>query len=139
MALTPAQILKTESQVLECARRFLENHDYKLVQVINETGIDPYFNYVFKHEGDKELVFVNVTYQLMAEEFIDAKIDRSEWERRMTAWLVREIKDNPDNDYTGYSIRADIVCVNILSGSKALIRHHINALYEDANEGEDNE
>lgn len=117
-----------EKQVLGCAKRFMERHSCELVDAINESGIEPYFNYVFKCEDENTVIFINVSYLHHAEDFGDEEpLDRRDWERKMTSWFMHHSQDY-DGDLTDMNVRLDTVRINVISNDRALIQHHINAL-----------
>ena len=97
----------------KAATRYLQRCDYELIDEVD--------NYIVAKEGNS-LIFCEVLEKLYPN-FDDVKIpDRSQAERHMIRWL-----SNHDG-YTGLNVRIDQIAFACVEPSRALLRHHINAI-----------
>lgn len=99
---------------------FLERHEMEILETGWAHGKDK-IDYVINDEG--ELVFIACNIRENAGKGIgDENLDRDMFERIAAAYLAEHI-DLPEG-----IVRFDTVSMLILGDSKALLRHHRNAL-----------
>ena len=71
---------------------------------------------------DEDMVFVDVLVNSAGLDMPEEKPDRGKFERIAAAYLAEAAEDEE------FSVRFDIVSLLVIGESRALLRHHINAL-----------
>lgn len=101
-------------------RRYLEIKGYEVLEDSWSHGRDS-IDFI---ATDEEGTLVFIAFRMSdneGEEILEEKPDRKAFERLAAAYLA-------GNDVDPVEVRFDIVSMLVIGGSRALIRHHINAL-----------
>ena len=114
----------THEKALRGIRVYLERQEFEIIEKGWAHGRD-HVDFIARDDG--ELVFIACTVRENdGGGFEDEHPDRGAFERLAAAYLV-EHADEPES-----SVRFDIVSMLVLAESKALLRHHRNALGVDS-------
>ncbi len=109
------------NRAVEASVNFLIRKDYEILDRNWQAADGQRIDIVAKDEDD--IAFVAVTVKLGSEGFEEPTATRGSRETTAAQWLA----SNGD-DYSNVSIRFDDIAMMVISGSRALLRHHINAL-----------
>ena len=110
-----------QKKAVRAATRFCEHKGYEILDAGWTSPEGTTVDLVADDEGC--LVFIDVTAKEYGTgPFEDGKIARSEFEIAAAAWLAA----NPGT--ADVRVRFDIIGMLVVSESKALLRHHIDAL-----------
>lgn len=109
------------NRAVEATVNFLTHRGYKILdrnwQVPDGRAID-----VVARDKDG-IAFVAVTATIGPKGFRKPEVSRAIRESAAAQWLASN-----DEDLTGVAVRFDDIALMVLDGSKAILRHHINAL-----------
>ncbi|MDD7204199.1 MAG: YraN family protein [Coriobacteriaceae bacterium] len=103
----------------KAATTFLERKGYDILEEGWAHGTDA-VDVIAR--DDEDMVFVDVLVKSAGLDMPEEKPDRGKFERIAAAYLA-ELGDEEN-----FSVRYDMVSILVLSDSRALLRHHINAL-----------
>ncbi len=109
------------NRAVEASVNFLTRKGYEILDRDWQVPDGQRIGIVAKDEDN--IAFVAVTAKLGSEGFAEPSATRSSRETAAAQWLA----SNGDN-YSNVSIRFDDIAMMVISGSRALLRHHINAL-----------
>ena len=109
------------NRAVEASVNFLTRKGYEILDRDWRAADGQRIDIVAKDEDD--IAFVAVTAKLGSEGFEEPTATRGSRETTAAQWLA----SNGD-DYSNVSIRFDDIAMMVISGSRALLRHHINAL-----------
>lgn len=116
----------TNEKAMRGIERFLERRGMKIIEAGWAHGND---RVDFIADDDGELVFISCTIRVNDGGGLGTEqVNRKAFERVAAAYLAEHL-DIPEG-----TIRYDVVSMLILGDSKALIRHHLNALSEASND-----
>jgi putative endonuclease len=109
-----------ETKALKAAATYLERRGFEIIEEMWAHGSDSVD--IIAREDD-DLVFVDVQVRDDgAREMPEEQPDRDRFERIAVAYLAES------GDEADFAIRYDIISLLVIGGSKALLRHHRNAL-----------
>jgi putative endonuclease len=103
----------------KAATTFLERKGYDILEEGWAHGTDA-VDVIAR--DDEDMVFVDVLVKSAGLDMPEEKPDRGKFERIAAAYLA-ELGDEEN-----FAVRYDMVSILVLSDSRALLRHHINAL-----------
>ena len=109
------------NRAVEASVNFLTRKGYEILDRDWQAADGQRIDIVAKDEDD--IAFVAVTAKLGSEGFAEPSATRGSRETAAAQWLA----SNGD-DYSNVSIRFDDIAMMVISDSRALLRHHINAL-----------
>lgn len=101
-------------------RVYLERRDFEILEEGWAHG-DDVADFIARDEDDLVFVHCQIT-QNGGEGFPEEALDRDSLERLAAAWLAEHL------DSEDIRIRFDVVSMLIVGESRALLRHHLNAL-----------
>ena len=107
-------------RAIEASVSFLTRHGYEILASRWQSAGSS-IDIVAKDDGD--IVFVDVRANLASEGFREPAATREKREAAAAAWLATD-----GDGLVDASIRFDDIAMMVVSGSRALLRHHINAL-----------
>ena len=112
--------MKTKKRAMKAIGRYLE---LKGCEIIEEGWLhgDDKVDYIVDDEGTVAFMFGSVSTNSGAG-IPDATIDRKEFERLAAAYFA----EHPE--LADCAVRADQASILVISDSRAIIRHHVNAL-----------
>lgn len=114
-------INELQSKAIEAAERFLDRKGYELLEMGYTSPAGTTVDLIA--EDDCSIVFIDVTATLHSEGgFQHGHTSREELEMAAAAWLS---ENEPEGDV---QVRFDVIDMIVVSESRALLRHHINAL-----------
>lgn len=109
------------NRAVEASVNFLTRKGYEILdrdwQAVDGQRID------IVAKDDEDIAFVAVTAKLGPEGFAEPTATRSSRETAAAQWLAAN-----GSYYSNVAIRFDDIAMMVISGSRALLRHHINAL-----------
>ena len=109
-----------QEKAVKAATRFCERKGYEILSTGWTSPEGTTVDLVADDEGC--LVFIDVTAKVYGEGPLeDGKVARSEFEVAAAAWLAAHPNE------ADIQVRFDIIDMLVVSESKALLRHHINA------------
>ena len=109
-----------ETKALKAAATYLERRGFEIIEEKWAHGNDSVD--IIARE-DEDLVFIDVQVKDDgSREMPEEKPDRDRFERIAAAYLAEA------DDETNFAVRYDIISLLVIGGSKALLRHHRNAL-----------
>ncbi len=112
--------IKLQDKAVQAATRFCERKDYEILDTGWTSNEGTTVDLVAK--DDDCLVFIDVAAKEYGEGPLeDGKIARSDFELAAAGWLAT----NPGE--ADVQVRFDIIDMLVVSDSKALLRHHVNA------------
>ena len=116
----------TNERAMRGIERFLERRGMKIIEAGWAHGND---KVDFIADDDGELVFISCTVRVNDGGGLGTEqVNRKAFERVAAAYLAEHL-DIPEG-----AVRHDVVSMLVLGDSKALIRHHLNALSEAGND-----
>ena len=112
--------INLQEKAVQAATRFCERKDY---EILGTGWVSPEGTKVDLIADDEGcLVFIDVTAKEYGKGFMEnGKIARSDFEVAAAAWLAA----HPDE--ADVKVRFDLIDMLVVSESRALLRHHINA------------
>lgn len=113
-----------ETKVANAARLFLDRKGYSVIDIAwADPGGAGGFDIVAEDEG--AIVFIDVLAEEGTESFPQEAIDRAQHEVLAAHWLA-----TADDELIDKPVRFDTIAFLVVGESRALLRHHINALSE---------
>lgn len=108
-----------QAKAQQAAVKFLESKDYGILEEGWAHGSDSVD--IIARDGE-DLVFCDVLVEASGLDMPEEQPDRGRFERIAAAYLATTEADG------SFEVRYDVISILVVSGSRALLRHHINAL-----------
>lgn len=105
----------------EASARFLTSKGYEILDRSWTAADGQAIDIIAK--DDDGIAFVNVSANVGTQRFEDPTITREQRESAAAQWLAAN-----GDDLVDIAVRFDDIALMIVSGSRAILRHHVNAL-----------
>lgn len=109
------------NRAVEASVRFLTSKGYEILDRSWTAADGQAIDIIAK--DDDGIAFVNVSANVGTQRFEDLTITREQRESAAAQWLATN-----GDDLFDIAVRFDDIALMIVSGSRAILRHHVNAL-----------